>query len=147
MKFKKYRELKKNKISFLKFFYILHKKVQKELKIIRLYYKEFGRFDTVYYNVYSEKKAQKLFKKVKEYNYLNEIFENEEKHYILFSLRKEKRPSLNKKTYWTVSFFDETDTGYYKEGQPYGSCGIEISHIDHRGKNKSLKIILEDWGD
>ena len=137
MKFKKYRKFTKKEISLVKFFYIFHKKIERDFKKYKSLYGECSIDDIEYCDVYSSKKEKFLFKKVHGYNILKEIFENEDKHYILFFFRK------NKKSCWNVCYYDETFSDY--EGQPCGNCGLKIFYMNRHKKYKNLKIILDSY--
>ena len=137
MKFKKYRKFTKKEISLVKFFYIFHKKIERDFKKHKSLYGEYSIHDIEYCDVYSNKKEELLFKKVNCYHILKKIFENENKHYTLFFFRK------NKKSYWSIYYYDETFLDY--EGQPCGNCGLKISYINKYKKHKNLKIILDSY--
>lgn len=137
LKIKKYRKFTKKEISLVKFFYIFHKKIERDFKKYKSLYGELSIQDIEYCDVYLSKKEKFLFKKVHGYNILKEIFENENKHYTLFFFRK------NKKSYWSICYYDETFLDY--EGQPCGNCGLEISYMNRHKKYKNLKIILDSY--
>lgn len=140
MKFKKYRKFIKKEISFIKFFYkIYNKEKRNRIKYYDILTKLFEiKYQNIYcYNAYSNQKEKNFLKKINIYNMLKEIFENEENYYKSFSLGK------NKKTSWSIYYYDDTNTDY--EGQPYGNSGIEICHQNKHNKYKKIKIILNHW--
>lgn len=134
MKTKKYRNFLKKEISFIKFFNLLYKKIEKIFKKYKKLW-DCEIQDINYCDVYSNSKEKFLFKKINIYNTLVKIFKNEES--TLFFLTK------NKKTYWSVSYYDETSLDY--DGQPCGTCGITITNKNKHNRIKNLKLIFDNY--
>lgn len=132
MKINRNKKLKKTKISFVKLFYTFYKKHKKAVK---KYGKMWGlQHNIFYFDICLNKKNKKLFKKIDIYNYLNEIFENFDGHYIIHVLRK---------NVWFASYYNEAQIDF--TGQLIGNRGMQISKISKRDKIKTLKILYYEY--